>query len=128
MEHFMELANKFISPGIVFILTVVFGNWLSNAGKPSNGILFNIHKLIALAGAILTVVQFAKIPQRVAPISLVTLLLFLAALCVIALFVNGALMSSGKLDYALMLTIHCAALFVLVITPGLVVYWLGRSA
>lgn len=122
----MELANKFITPGIVFILTVAFGFWLSNAGKPYNGILFNIHKLITLAGVILTVVQFAKLPQRLAPISLVALLLFLAVLCVIALFVSGALMSAGKLDYALMLTIHRVAPFVLVLALGLVVYWLGR--
>lgn len=124
----MELANKFITPGIVFILTVAFGFWLSNAGKPYNGILFNIHKLIALAGVILTVVQFAKLPQRTAPISLVALLLFLAVLCVIALFVSGALMSAGKLDYALMLTIHRISPLVLVIALGLVVYWLGRLA
>lgn len=122
----MELANKFITPGIVFILTVAFGFSLSNAGKPYNGILFNIHKLITLAGVILTVVQFAKLPQRLAPISLVALLLFLAVLCVIALFVSGALMSAGKLDYALMLTIHRVAPFVLVLALGLVVYWLGR--
>lgn len=122
----MELANKFITPGIVFILTVAFGFWLSNAGKPYNGILFNIHKLIALAGVILTVVQFVKLPQRPAPISLVALLLFLAVLCVIALFVSGALMSAGKLDYALMLTIHRVAPFVLVLALGLMVYWLGR--
>jgi hypothetical protein len=38
--------------------------------------------------------------------ALVIVLLFVAALCVIALFASGALMSAGMLDYTLMLTIH----------------------
>ena len=38
----MDITSKFITPGIVFLLTLVFGFWLSNAGKPYNGILFNI--------------------------------------------------------------------------------------
>ena len=53
----MEIASKFIAPGIVFLLTLVFGFWLNNSGKPYNGILFNIHKLIALGAVVATAMQ-----------------------------------------------------------------------
>jgi hypothetical protein len=33
-RKFMELTNRFIIPGILFLLTLAFGFWLSHAGKP----------------------------------------------------------------------------------------------
>jgi hypothetical protein len=57
-------------------------------------------------------------------LALVIVLLVLAGLCVVALFATGALMSMGKLDYALMLTIHRVTPFLLVISMVLTVYLL----
>lgn len=122
----METFSKFSIPGLLFALTLAFGFWLSIAGKPYHGILFNIHKLIALGCVVLLGIQFSKTLH--APNWLIIALLVVSALCVIALFSSGALMSAGKLDYALMLTIHRAAPLVLVIALGLAIYWLGRSA
>ncbi|MBK8901081.1 MAG: hypothetical protein IPM53_07855 [Anaerolineaceae bacterium] len=121
----MELANQFITPGILFLLTVVFGFWLSHTGKPYNGVLFNIHKLIALSLVILAAIQFWKIVH--APNGELAALLALLALCVIALFVSGALMSAGKLDYTTMLTIHRAAPAALAFCGALMLYWLGNK-
>ncbi len=105
----MDTFTKFIIPGIAFLLTLVFGFWLSNAGKPYNGILFNIHKLIALGAAILTAVQLftalKNIDIQVVPI----LLIVVAVVSVIALFATGALMSMDKMSYQVMLTIHRVA-------------------
>lgn len=122
----MELANRFVTPIILFLMALVFGFWLSHAGKPYNGLLFNIHKLIALVCVVLLGIQFSKTlytPQQgwiSNPPLLLILLLAVSALCVIALFVSGALMSAGKLDFALMLTIHRITPVVLVIGLGLV--------
>ena len=105
----MDTFTKFIIPGIAFLLTLVIGFWLSNAGKPYNGILFNIHKLIALGAAILTAVQlFTALKNtdiQVVPI----LLIVVAVVSVIALFATGALMSMDKMSYQAMLTIHRVA-------------------
>ncbi len=105
----MDAFTQFIIPGIAFLLTLVFGFWLSNAGKPYNGILFNIHKLIALGAAILTAVQLftalKNIDIQVVPI----LLIVVAVVSVIALFATGALMSMDKMSYQVMLTIHRVA-------------------
>jgi len=49
----MDTPSKFTLPGILFILTLAFGFWLSSAGKPYNGFLFNFHKLIALSGVVI---------------------------------------------------------------------------
>ncbi len=123
----MELDNRFIIPGILFLLTLAFGFWLSHAGKPYNGLLFNVHKLIALGGVVLVILHLTKIPNLLTPFSLVAVGLGLAGFCVIALFVSGALMSVGKLDYALMLNIHRLAPLFLGIGLGLVIVLLKSS-
>jgi hypothetical protein len=89
--------------------------------------LFNAHKLIALAAVILAVLQLASIPRPGDSFALIAGLLVIAAGCVIALFVSGALMSAGKLEYAVMLTIHRIAPGVLALCGALALYFLGRK-
>lgn len=102
----MNILANFLTPGIIFLLTLAFGVWLSRSGKPYNGLLFNIHKLIALGTVILTVMRVVAALKGAETQGLVILLLVVAGLCVTALFASGALMSTGKLNYAVMLTIH----------------------
>ncbi len=115
----MEMLSKFSLPGILFILTIPFGFLLSQAGKPYNSLLFNIHKLAALGAVVWAAIQIAKMLQQPGWLLIATLIA--AALCIVALFVTGALMSAGQLDYALMLSIHRVAPVVL----GTALVWSG---
>lgn len=121
----MHILYNFVVPGGLFILTLVFGFWLSHAGKPYNGFLFNVHKLIALSFVVLAGIQFSKMFH--APDWLLVALLLISALCVIALFASGALMSAGKLDYTLMLTIHRFAPVFLMVSLGLILVLLKAA-
>ena len=123
----MHILYQFAVPGGLFILTLVFGFWLSRLGKPYNGILFNVHKLIALGAVVVTAIQMVKLLRGMETQALVIVLLVGVALCVIALFASGALMSAGKLEYNLMLAIHRVAPFVLVVGLGLVMVLLKSS-
>jgi hypothetical protein len=108
------MLSKFMFPGIAFILTLAFGFRLSHVGKPYNSLLFNVHKLIALGAVVATIVQLTKLLKNVDLLALIIVLLVVAALCVIALFASGALMSIGKVDYTLMLAVHRIAPVLLV--------------
>lgn len=125
-EVYLNTLSRFVISGIVFILTLAFGFWLSRSGRPYNGLLFNFHKLIALAAVIVTVVQFVGILKSTDLSALAIALLALVALCTVGLFVSGALMSTGKLDHALLHTIHRVAVVVLVIALPSAVLLLGR--
>jgi hypothetical protein len=85
---------------------VTFGFWLSRAGRPYNGLRFNIHKLVALAVVIVTGIQLYRLAGSADPSLFLIVVFALAVLCVVALFVSGAMMSAGKLDHARMRTIH----------------------
>ena len=122
----MNTLSRFVIPGIAFILTLAFGFWLSRSGRPYNGLLFNIHKLLALAAVIVTGVQLVGILKGADLPALSIALLALAALCAVGLFVSGALMSAGKLDHALLHTIHRVALVALILALPSAVFLLGR--
>lgn len=121
----MHIIYQFAVPGGLFILTLAFGFWLSRVGRPYNGVLFNVHKLIALGAVVVTAIQMVKLLREVETQALVIVLLVVAVLCVIGIFASGALMSAGKLDYALMLTIHNVAPVLLALCCALVLYSLG---
>jgi len=106
----MDILPKFLTPAILFVVTLAFGFWLSRLGKPYNGLLFNIHKLIALGTVIVTVMQVYKIHNSLTAQALLIILLVVAGICVVALFASGAFLSVGNLDYTLMKTIHKIAL------------------
>lgn len=111
---------KLIIPGLIFLLTLASGIWLSKAGKPLNAAIFNVHKLVALGAVITGGVQVFKLLKNAGPQALTAALLVMAGLCVIALFASGALMSIGKVDYRIQLNLHkAAAILAVVITAGL---------
>jgi hypothetical protein len=117
----MEALLAFRGPGLAFLLTLVFGFWLSRVGRPYNGVLFNIHKLLALGAVIAAAVQFSGILRGVPAQALSGVALVVAGAGVIALFATGALMSLNNPNYALLLNIHRVA-------PALVVIPLALAA
>jgi len=124
----METVTKFITPGIIILLTLASGIWLRNSGKPLNTLIFTIHKLIALGAVMMAGLQFSGIIKNSGGQPGLVALLVLAGLCVMALFATGALMSIGKLSYAVLLGIHRSATILAAISTTLVVYLLsGRS-
>ena len=118
----MDVLLKFFESGVGFVLTLVFGFWLSKIGRPYNGILFNIHKLIALGTVIITVVQVYKIFKTLESQTLITVFIVITAICVVALFASGAFMSIGNVNYNIMKTVHNIAPVPAVIAMGLMIY------
>jgi len=123
----MNMVARFVVPGIVFLLTLASGLWLSRAGKPLNSAIFNVHKLIALAAVVLAALQVRNALQNVEAQFVLIALIALTGLAVVALFATGALMSMNKPAYGVLLTIHNVAPFVAVIAAGLAIYLLSRG-
>ncbi len=121
----MDIVTKFTTPGLAFILTLIFGFWLSGSGKPYNGILFNLHKLIGLGTVILTTMWVYNALKITEPNVLIVILIIITGICVVALFASGAFMSIGNLNYEAMKAVHNSAPVLAVIATGLVVYFLS---
>ena len=124
----MDLEAKFVIPGVLFILTLVFGLWLSRSGKPYNGLIFNIHKLIALAAVIVATIRAFNTLKIVEAQPILIALLILLGLCAVALFVTGALMSANKAAHRASLTIHRIAPLLAVLATLGTLFLLGERA
>ena len=116
--------SKLFIPRIGLLFTLAFGFWLSRRGKPYNGFLFNVHKLIALGTVIITVMQVHKIHNNLNAQALLIILLVVAGICIVALFASDAFLSIGNLDYALMKTIHKIALSLAAVDMAVATYLL----
>jgi hypothetical protein len=121
----MGIALNLNTIALGFLLTLVFGFWLSRKGRPYNGLLFNIHKLIALGTVILAVIELNRVRKTLDLEALAILSLVIAVFGVVALFASGAFMSAGKGEYRLMKRVHHFAPFLVVLAMALAVYLIG---
>ena len=116
------MLSKFLTPGIIFLLTLASGLWLSRTGKPLNIVIFTVHKLIALASVIFTGMAIYNLIKNIQIQFLIAALIVVVALCVLALFVTGALMSRDKPLNDNLLTVHKVAPFLVVISIVVTLY------
>lgn len=122
----MNTLSIYSTSTIGFLVTVAFGFWLGKIGKPYNGILFNLHKLIALATVILASVQVYKTFKVIAPQTLLVISITVAAICVLALFASGAFLSIGNVKYETAKLIHNIGLAGAVFAIGTTIYLLSE--
>lgn len=113
-ETQVNTVNLFVYLGVAFVVTVFLGLWLSRLGKPYHGILFNIHKLIALAAVVLIGLEFSNRFKMGNVESESILQVIVIALMVVSLVASGALMSLDKLNYKMLRWMHRIAPLVLV--------------
>jgi hypothetical protein len=109
--------------GLLFLLTLASGVWVSHAGKPINMVIFTIHKLIALATVIIVAPTVFNV-HRAMPINeqielttiAVTVLLF------IELFITRALLSRNGPMPAAILRIHQVAPLLALVSSTITIY------
>ena len=117
----MELK---IITGALLLVTIITGFWLHHLGRPLNSLIFTIHKLTALAAAILTLVIIFKFFGTVGIILIVLILAVLVVLSLFALFISGAFSSIEKFekDIHALLIIHNIATISAIITIAITFY------
>lgn len=100
-------VTRIIICGLLFLLTLASGVWVSHSGKPVNIVIFTIHKLMALA-TVIVVATIVYNVHRETPIKALIELATIAVtvLLVIALFITGALLSRNSPMPAAILRIH----------------------
>jgi hypothetical protein len=126
-EAHLDTVSGFIIPGIVFLLTLASGLWLSRSGKPLKTGIFTVHKLIALGAVIAAAVQTYNVLNNSETQAILIPPVILIGLCVVALFVTGALMSANKPAYPALLTIHKVAPILAIIAGVEAIYLLGSK-
>jgi hypothetical protein len=88
------LTSKTAICGLLVILALASGVWLSHSGKPYNSMIFTIHKLLALATVIIIGVNVYHLFRAMDGNTLVALsVIAVSGLLFLTLFISGALLS-----------------------------------
>jgi len=119
-------TNQLRVVGAVLFCLFIFlsGFWLSRSGKPYKEIIFNVHKLIALAAVVLFVITMYRTNQ-VAALSTVELIAgIITGLFFLGLFVTGALLSIDKPMPVIVLKLHHIIPYLAVLSTAIALYLL----
>jgi len=120
----MDTIHKIISSGALFLLVIASGIWLSNIGRPYNALIFNVHKLIALAAVIyIAVIVYGQL-RNVEMKALLIALAVGAIIAVLMLFISGALMSLGIGSHKAVWLIHTLAAVIAALILGASLYFI----
>lgn len=115
--------NKLIFiAGAFFVFTVLSGYWLSHSGRPLNGLILTIHKLISLAAVIYLGINIVRLHQAAPLAPLAIALSALALLFFLALIATGGLLSVAKPMPSFVHTIHQVGPYLTVLSTAAALY------
>jgi hypothetical protein len=87
---------RVVGVGLFFLFTFLSGFWLSRAGKPYNGIVLTIHKLISLAAVASLVVTIYQTNQTTMLSAIEWIASVVAGLFFLGTIITGGLLSTDK--------------------------------
>ena len=102
----MNIYTNFTIPTVLYFGMALFGIWLGIAGKPYNNGIFTIHKVLALAFVVLTIIKLIPYLNETSLSGLLLLLIILAGLSIIGLFASGAAMSIMEGSTTVLIWLH----------------------
>jgi hypothetical protein len=116
--------SRIIVAGVLLLLTLISGVWLSSAGRPLNVPIFTGHKLIALAATVLIALAIYGLRGNVDGRAVVWVAIVATGLLLLSLFASGALLSAGKPVDAALLALHRVAPVLAPVAAAVTIYLL----
>ena len=122
-----------IIAGILFLFILLSGFWLSRLGKPYNGLVFNIHKLIGLGEGIY-LIRTVYLAHQAAPLDgtqwatiAISVVLFLFAVVtggLLSIYAEGRLEDLGAAQLRAIETVHKVAPYLILVSTAVLLYLL----
>ena len=122
----VPVESKVILSGLLLLLSIIFGIWLSQTGKPLNQFIFTIHKLLALASVIFAGIVIYNLHKNLDINAISIALIVIIIIFFIALFTTGVLLSFEKPMPASILLIHKIGSVLIAIMAIISIYLLAR--
>ncbi|TYB94779.1 MAG: hypothetical protein FXF54_05500 [Kosmotoga sp.] len=114
--------------GVLLFLTIFFGIWLSNLGRPLNTALFSIHKLVAVGFVVFGFFAIRALTKEIDNIdSILKLFIILAVISTITLFVTGGLLSFDRFANKFTIMVHALSPILTALSVTLVIYILFKQ-
>jgi hypothetical protein len=119
---------RVVGAALFYLVIFVSGFWLTRSGKPYNQIVFNVHKLIALAAVVLFVITLFRINRVTALNAIEVIASVVTGLIVLGLFVTGALLSIDHPMPAIVTKLHHIMPYLAALATAATLYLLIRRS
>ena len=118
---------QFVYASVFFVIIFISGFWLTFTGKPYNGIILTVHKLISLAALVFLGYLLYRVHQGAGLSTVVIIASVFTAIFFIALITTGGMLSSDLPPSSLLLLLHFVLPYLTVVSSGVMLYFLlGR--
>jgi hypothetical protein len=114
--------SRLFGTGLLFLITFLTGFWLSNSGRPYNGIVLTAHKLISLAAAVLIAVIVYQANRGAALGATEIAAVAVTGLFFVGTIVTGGLLSTDKAMPTLVTFVHLIGPFLTVLSSAVTLY------
>ena len=118
---------KVVGAGLFFLFIFLSGIWLSRSGKPLNGLILNIHKLISLAAGIFLIVTLYQMSRAAALVATELIAAAVTAIFFVGMAVSGGLLSIGKPMPPAILLLHKGMSVLTALSTAVTLYLLAIS-
>jgi len=123
------ITTKLTIAGILAVLTLISGVLLSNTGRPLNSVLFNLHKIIAVATVVLIIMSVVQLYKAGETRALIELgMIVFTGLFFIALVATGGMLSFERQWPAIVLKVHQVLPLLSLVFSAISAYLLIRSS
>jgi hypothetical protein len=118
---------RFAGAGLSFVLMFLSGIWVSRAGKPLNGVLLTIHKLVGLATGVFLIATIYQL-SRAAPLGGTEMVaVVVCGLLFLGTVAAGGALSLGKPVAGVVLRLHQIGPVLAVLCTATTLYFLLSS-
>lgn len=115
----MNVPLRMLIATVLLVLTVGTGIGTSNRGKPYPDILYIFHKLLSVSLTVYTSFFIIGLLRMETVEFTLVLLLVVGGTSIVALFVSGALMNTGRIPHERANAIHFIASILMIVTIGI---------
>lgn len=121
----MSTDSRILVIVILFVAKLILGIWLTLAGKPYNGLLLTVHKLIALATVIFIGVTVYSLRTGVRLNTVELIAVITTGVLFFAAIISGGLSTTDKLAYPAIVLIHRITTFLSIVATAATLYLLA---
>jgi hypothetical protein len=118
----MRIESRILVIVALFALKFVSGIWLTRAGRPFNGILLTVHKIISLLTVVLIGLTLARLRQGIGLSAVEIAVVAFCGLLWLLTIASGGWVSADRVVPAFLTAAHRVLPFLTVLATGIVGY------
>ena len=128
MGRHMTSEQMRIAAIVAFVVILGSGIWLSRLGRPLNGLLLNVHKLVGLGAAVYLMLNLYQTHQSVGLTGATLITGVITGLLFLTTGIIGGVLSTDRPVQTILKRLHQVTPVLTTLSTAVTLYLLGRGA